>query len=205
MEQRLHIPPWSKRKRVITTIIATCFILIVSLCIGYGVYIAGVNSGKIAKPFSKETILESLLTDAAFNQAVKKSVKQRFCENTKIGFSLNYQSPLRPVHLEGEQACMEFATTHPTGETTKITVEKQHASKENLATNITKQFRFVQSDSITASSLEASRISGVKGDIPTTVFLLKESPETTWIITYAPTSAIIDGKVLSLVESFRLF
>ena len=105
MKEDLQLPPWTKKRRLIALSVMSGYILVTSALIGIGVYQVVLDLKLIHKPYTKSDIYNQLLNDVGFWRAVKKSATSRPCQNSKLGISYVYQSPLTPLSTQGEKAC----------------------------------------------------------------------------------------------------
>ena len=204
-ESHVKLPPWSKKRRITTSVALAGFILLASGFIGIGLYQTGVESGIIKPAMTKESLLQSLLNDSQFVRTIKHTAQLRECVNPKKQFKLTYESPLHMTKVaSAEDNCTVFATIHPTGSTTTISMKRENIPREKLVLSLSKEFSTVQTDILSGTAYETSVVSGVRNGTPTTIYVIRVDRDISWVITYLPTSTLIDGKVLELIESFRL-
>lgn len=201
MEQVL-LPPWTKKRRIVTQSLMTFFILAAALFIGGGIYQLGVHYGLVNKPFSKQQITEELLNDSGFVRAVQKSALSRICSNPEIGFKYEYQPPFTEVHNEKELLCTQLVTLHSTGADVIIKISKLNQSREVLVSEMASQFERVDTSLLSGTQYSISRLSGILEGVPTEIYIIGIDRQNAYVVDYAPTDPTLTGKVLSLVESF---
>lgn len=201
----IKLPPWTKKRRLFTTLILTGFILFASGFIGFGMYTIAVQRGVILPPVSTKTILNSLLHDVQFLKATTHSARKKYCENTTIRLRLHYEAPLHPATLSGPEACLTFSTTHPTGTKTVLTIERRQQSRADAVVELAKSFSTIQTDLLAGTHYPTSRLMGLKHTVTTVGYVLETSSTESVVVMYGPTSQVFDGKILSLVESLESF
>lgn len=201
MEQQL-LPPWTKKRRLITGAVLTAYILSASLFIGAGVYQIGVNQGWLRRPFSKEQIASDLMNDAGFIRAVEKSTTTKHCLNQTLGFEYDYRPPLTLVEAEGEQKCGRLVTLHSTGADIVIDISKLEQSREAFVLDEVKRFDRVDTQMLSGIDYPTSRLIGVYRGIMTEMYIIGIDRYSAYLVRYAPTDPTITDNVLALVESF---
>jgi hypothetical protein len=200
-DNHIKLPPWSKKRRIFTTIVLTGFILVTSGFIGVGLYQTGINSGYIKPPFTKKSLLESLLGDVQFIRAVKHAAQLKECINQENKIRFTYEAPL---HLTQSNDCTALVAIHPTGATITIQLKKESVPRDILVGLLSKEFNTVQTDILSGTAYETSVLTGKINSIETTIYVIRVDEDTSWTILYTPISSVINGNVLELVESFRL-
>lgn len=198
----LQLPPWSRRRRIITTIVMMCFILAASALIGMGSYQIGVNIGWIRKPFSKETITEALLNDAGFVRAARKSALNKTCKNPILGYGYTYQSPFAEVVNEGDSLCSQLVAVHSTGADVLVTIQPLNEAREVVVERATQSFSYIETAMMDGTKYPTSRLSGIQNGVTTDVYVVGISRTQAYKITYTPTDPTLTGIVLGIVESF---
>lgn len=201
MEQPL-LPPWTKKRRVITLALMTVFILIAAIFIGAGTYQVAQQYGLVKKSFSKQQIAQDLLNDSGFIRAVQKSALNRRCSNSDMGFEYDYQSPFAEVYGEGESLCTKLVTLHSTGADVIVEITKLNQSREVLAAEMSNQFERVDTSLMAGTVYPTSRLSGIREGIPTEIYIVGIDRQNAYTVSYAPTDVTLTGKVLGLIESF---
>ena len=204
-EQHIKLPPWTKKRRVFTTIVLTCFILSAGGFIGLGLFQIGVTFGILKPQMTKDSLLLSLLNDGQFIRTVRHAAQLKVCSNKNKGFTLTYSAPL---HLGKVNAviddCTILVTTHPNGSTVMVTLKKENIPREKLVLELSHDFSTVHTDILSGTAYETSVMNGNRNGVVTTLYVINAGLHTSWVISYLPTSPIFDGNVLELVERFRL-
>lgn len=201
-QEEFQLPPWPKRRRVLTSLVMMGLILCPSLLIGVGMYQIGLDLRWIRKPFSKQTITEALLNDAGFVRAVRKSVMEKKCTNSVLGFEYFYQPPFVLSLNNPEAQCTQLVTVHSTGVDVLVTVRLLDEARERVVARYVEDFSTIKTIMMDGTKYPTSYLSGIRQGIATDIFVIGINRKKSYEITYAPTDPTLTGKVLSLVESF---
>jgi len=201
MKEAQQLPPWPKKRRIIALSLMTGYILVTSALIGIGIYQVGLDLKLINRPYTKKDIYDQLVNDAGFWRAVKKSATSQSCVNSKVGLSLNYQSPLTPLSTQGDEACLEFVAMHPTGADVWVRFEKVKLFREEIVNQTISQFKVANTDIVSGTKATISSINGIKDGIATQIYVMEVSRQQSMVVSYSPTSPTLDGKVQAMVDS----
>lgn len=204
-EPELLLPPWPQRRRRFTAVLMIAFILLASSLIGFGAYQLGISMGILTPPLSNQRLTQLLLADGSFVRAMQQAGRQRECENKIAHFTLMFQAPFRPLATSGEDACKSFVAMHPTGADVLVTVTQKNSSRDLLTAELSTSFSTVQADFVSGTNYETTRLSGIRENILTTIYVIGVQPNGSWIITYAPTSPTLDTLVLGIARQFRVY
>jgi len=204
-ELPLTIPPWSLRRRLSTAAVISGFILLTASFIGLGIYRTSLNSGFIDKPLTKDSILEQLLKDSEFMKTMRRAARTRECINDLKGIRVNYQSPFKVISAKGDDACLRLTATHPTGKTSMVRLDYQKSSREDEVLTLAKEYSFVQSDFLNTSTYNTSVLTGIRDGMPTTHYVIESDPDSVWILSYQPTSPVLDDDVLAIAKNLSFY
>lgn len=200
--EEMLLPAWSLKKRRRTALLLTLFVLICSLFFGLGVYSIGLQLGWVRQPITKELIFESVVTDGRFARAVRQAVSLHACENPDLGYGYQYQAPLMIIERADVPVCSQLVAVHPSGADVLISIQFMNQSRRSLVNELVSDFTIVDTDILTGLPYTVSRLSGFLDGVPTAYFVIEKDAYNSYLITYAPTSPVIDGSVLLMVEKF---
>lgn len=200
--EEMLLPAWPLKKRRRIALLLTLFVFTCSLFFGLGVYSIGLQLGWVNQPITKELIYESVVTDGRFARAVRQAVSLKTCENTDLGYGYQYQAPLMLIKRVDVPVCSQLVAVHPSGADVLISIQFMNQSRRSLVNELVSNFTVVDTDILTGLPYITSRLSGFLNGIPTTYFVLEKDAHSSYLIRYAPTSPVLDGKVLLMVEKF---
>lgn len=193
------IKPWSRRRKLITACILTGFILLCSTLIGFGIYKQQYGN---ETSLDKQSIYKLLTNDAQFIRAVNHAAQRKDCINQKLNLHLYYTAPLHPANVTGDSACLNFSSMHPNGQTIQINLTQDDRSRDQIVLTEAKAFQVVQTDLLNSKNQSISRISGLKKQIRTVIYVI-QTKQGSWVVHYAPVSPTLDGKVEELALSLQ--
>jgi hypothetical protein len=200
--EEMLLPAWSKEKRRKTTILLTLFVFICSLFFGLGVYSIGLQKGFVSQPITKKFIYDSVMADGGFVRAVRQAATLQSCENEELGYGYQFQSPLMVVEDENSPLCSRLVAVHPSGADVFISIQLEDQSRRSLVNELVAEFDVVDTDILTGLPYTISRLSGFVEGTSTAYFVIERDAFSSYLISYAPTSPVLNGKVSLLVEKF---
>lgn len=198
-------PRWSPRKRLVVTGLISTGIFLLALIIGSSLYAGLYKKGLVQSQSIKKLVYQRVVTDDNLSTILSQVSQQATCTNEFAGITLAYDSSrLIPYGDTRTTRCLDWRlSSNPKAENPGLTIRPLYASIDE-----TVQIRGSRLNNLTVDFFDHSQYAsrlliGTSSGAPHRLYLLSESDNITWIISFTNVTRRELASVDNLVRSIK--
>jgi hypothetical protein len=175
--------------------------MLISYVIGGGIFAIGVKTGFIKEDGNiRKEIVSELMTNPAVAEAVLETATTKTCRNNYDNFELVYKPPLRPMSLEGNDACRQWQLPGSSGEFDRVVITSVNKPAEVVMQEMLFGLNTVLAEGVVVNNMKGTKIQAIRDEMVSLTFVI-QGQERTLMVEALPISEVNKLAVEEMVQS----